>query len=120
MTVYITVKRNTITDYSHVAVLVALCILLLRYPNAMATGISRGLSICSTVIVPTLYPFMILAALLAESPLCRRPGRIMETVIRQLFGLPGCCTGAILLSLIGGYPAGAIAIARLKERHTAK
>ena len=116
MTVYITVKRNTITDYSHVAVLVALCILLLRYPNAMATGISRGLSICSAVIIPTLYPFMVLAGVLANSPLCRKPGRVLCAATRRLFGLPGCCGSAILLSLVGGYPAGAIAIAALRRQ----
>ena len=113
---YITVKRKTVTDYSYVAVLVALCILLIGYPNAMATGISRGLSVCSTVIIPTLYPFMVLAGLLANSPLCRRPGRALCAVTRRLFGLPGCCGVAILLSLVGGYPAGAIAIAGLRER----
>ena len=116
MTVYVTVKKKTVTDWSTVAALTAACLLLLSYPNAMTTGISRGLSICSTVIIPTLYPFMLLAGLLANSPLCRRPGRGLCAVTRRLFGLPGCCGPAILLSLVGGYPAGAIAIARLRER----
>ena len=116
MTVYVTVKKKAIIDWSYVAVLTALCLLLLSYPNAMATGISRGLSICSTVIIPTLYPFMLLAGLLANSPLCRHPGRITTAVTRRLFGLPGCCGPAILLSLVGGYPAGIIAIAQLQQR----
>lgn len=116
MTVFVTVKKKAVTDWSYTAVLVALCILLISYPDAMATGISRGLSICSTVIIPTLYPFMVLAGLLANSPLCRRPRRVMTAVTRRLFGLPGCCGPAILLSLVGGYPAGAIAVAGLRER----
>lgn len=111
-----TIDRKSVTEWGYVSALVAVCLLLLSYPNAMATGISRGLSICSTVIVPTLYPFMILAALLAESPLCRKPGQVMEAVTRRLFGLPGCCGAAILLSLVGGYPAGAIAIAGLRRQ----
>jgi len=116
MAVYLTVKKQTVTDWSSIAALTALCLLLLHYPNAMATGISRGLSICATVIVPTLYPFMLLAGLLANTPLCRRSGRVATAVTGRLFGLPGCCGPAILLSLVGGYPAGAIAIARLRER----
>ena len=116
MYVYLAVRRKTIRDTAYVAALVAVCLLLLSYPNAMATGISRGLSICSTVIIPTLYPFMLLAGLLANSPLCRRSGRVADAVVGRLFGLPGCCGTAILLSLVGGYPAGAIAIARLRER----
>lgn len=116
MFVYITVKKKAITDGGYLAALTAICILLISYPNAMATGVSRGLSICSTVIIPTLYPFMVLAGLLTNSPLCRQPRRGMTAVTRRLFGLPGCCGPAILLSLVGGYPAGAIAIAGLRER----
>lgn len=116
MIVYLAVRKSTLRDGGYVAALVALCLLLLSYPNAMATGISRGLSICSTVIIPTLYPFMLLAGLLANSPLCRRSGRVMDAIVGRLFGLPGCCGAAILLGLVGGYPAGAIAIARLRER----
>ena len=113
---YVTVNKKAVTDYSAIAALVAVCLLLLHYPNAMATGISRGLSICSTVIIPTLYPFMLLAGLLANSPLCRHPGRLLTALSRRLFGMPGCCGAAVLLSLVGGYPAGAIAIAQLRQR----
>ncbi len=111
-----TIKRKSVADYGQVAALTAVCLLLLTYPNAMATGISRGLSVCATVIIPTLYPFMLLAGLLANTPLCRRPGRVTTAATRWLFGLPGCCGAAILLSLVGGYPAGAIAIAQLRQR----
>lgn len=113
---YVTVKKKAVLDWSYVAALTALCLLLLQYPNAMATGISRGLSICSTVIIPTLYPFMLLAGFLAHSPLCRRPPTVVSAVTGRLFGLPGCCGAAILLSLVGGYPAGAIAIAQLRRQ----
>ena len=113
---YMTIKKKTVTDYGYVAALTAICLLLLHYPNAMATGISRGLSNCSTVIIPTLYPFMLLAGLLANAPICRHPDRVLTAITRRLFGLPGCCGPAIVLSLVGGYPAGAIAIAQLRRR----
>ena len=87
--------------------------LLLQYPEAVHNGINRGLSICSTVIIPTLFPFMLLAGWLSDSALCRSPGQWMQAATRRIFGLPGCCAPAILLSLVGGYPAGMIAISRL-------
>lgn len=95
---------------------VAVAVLLLSYPAAVTTGINRGLSVCTAVIIPTLYPYMLLAAWLTDSPLCRRPGRLSAALTRRLFGLPGCCGPAILLSLVGGYPAGALAISRLREQ----
>lgn len=91
-------------------------LILLRYPDAVAGGISRGLAVCGTVIIPTLFPFMLLAGWLAESPLCRRPGRAARWMARRVFGLPGCCAPAILMALVGGYPAGAVALSRLHRQ----
>ncbi len=88
----------------------------LCYPQALATGVSRGLSICTAVIIPTLYPFMVLGGFVAASPLCRRSGRVASTVMRRLFGLPACCGAAILISMIGGYPAGAVVLSRLRQQ----
>lgn len=110
------ISRRTLAGIAVPAAALAAAVVLLAYPRAMATGISRGLAVCSDVIIPTLYPFMVLAGWLADSPLCRRPGRWTRAVTRRLFGLPGCCGPAILLSLVGGYPAGALAIARLQKQ----
>jgi sporulation integral membrane protein YlbJ len=89
---------------------------MLRWPQALANGVSRGLSVCSAVIIPTLYPFMILAGILTDSPLCTRPNKFMGAITQRLFCLPACCGTAILLSFVGGYPAGAIAIGQLREK----
>lgn len=88
-------------------------VVLLAYPQAVSTGISRGLSVCGSVIIPTLFPFMLLGGVLADSPLCRRPGMVSAWVAGRLFGLPACCGPVILLSMVGGYPAGMLAVARL-------
>lgn len=107
-------KRSLFTAAVSVAVIV-LAAVMLRFPQALANGVSRGLSVCSSVIIPTLYPFMILAGVMTDSPLCSRPGKFSAAVTRRLFCLPACCGSAILLSLIGGYPAGALAIGRLRQ-----
>lgn len=107
-------KRSLVSAFVSVAIIVV-AIVMLRFPQALANGVSRGLSVCSSVIIPTLYPFMILAGVLTDSPLCTRPNAFGEAVTRRLFGLPACCGTAIFLSLIGGYPAGALAIGRLRS-----
>ncbi len=108
-----TISKQTITATGTGMGLIMACALLLLYPNGVATGISRGMAVCTTVIIPTLYPFMLLAGILTDSPLCRNPGKIMQKITTMVFGLPGCCGPAILLSLVGGYPAGMMAAARL-------
>lgn len=111
-----TLKKQALQTAGTALLAITFVDILLTYPAAVATGISRGLSVCSSVIIPTLYPFMLLAGWLADSPLCRRPGCWSTAITHRLFGLPGCCGPAILLSLVGGYPAGALAIARLREQ----
>ncbi|MBQ9860553.1 MAG: hypothetical protein IJO76_07785 [Clostridia bacterium] len=111
-----TVKGKTLHTIATGLAAIAVAALLLLYPAAASTGINRGLSVCTTVIIPTLYPFMLLAAWLSDSPLCRQAGRLSTAVTGRLFGLPGCCGPAILLSMVGGYPAGALATARLREQ----
>lgn len=111
-----TLRRKQIAEALSVAGLVAAAGVLLTYPEAARTGISRGMSVCGAVILPTLFPFMLLSGLLAESPLCRRPGRLAAWIAGRLFGLPACCAPAILLGWVGGYPAGMLAVTRLYRR----
>lgn len=87
--------------------------LLLAWPQAAASGISRGLSICSTIIIPSLFPFLVLAGFLVRSGLSQAMGRRLESVTQWLFGLPGCCAPAILIGFIGGYPSGSVAVGEL-------
>lgn len=86
------------------------------YPTAAATGASRGLSLCGAVIIPSLLPFLVLTGTFLRSALNETAGRLLEKPTAFLFRLPGCCGAAILLSLIGGYPAGAAAVRELLER----
>ena len=86
---------------------------LLLYPEAIAGGISRGLSICASVIIPSLFPFLVLGSFLSRSGVAAAVGNRLERVTRPLFGLPGCCAAGILISCIGGYPAGATVISEL-------
>lgn len=108
-----TITKQAVTATGSGIALFLVGTLLLLYPNGVATGISRGMAVCTTVIIPTLYPFMLLAGMLTDSPLCRNPGKITRWITARLFGLPGCCGSAILLSLVGGYPAGMLAVASL-------
>lgn len=110
-----TVHKHSLYTAGVGAALITTAFVMLRWPQALANGVSRGLSVCSSVIIPTLYPFMILAGVMTDSPLCTRPSKFSATVTRRLFRLPACCGTAILLSLVGGYPAGALAIGRLRN-----
>lgn len=98
------------------ALLAVMSAAIFMYPDAAAAGASRGLSLCGTVIIPSLLPFLVLSGTFMRSSLCDTAGRWLARPTGWLFRLPGACGAPILLSMVGGYPAGAAAVASLLER----
>lgn len=111
-----TIRKSSVVSALLLAAVVAGGIALLMWPQAAATGVSRGLSICSSVIIPSLFPFLVLSGFLVRSGLSVKLGRRLDRVTRALFGLPGCCGAGILIGFIGGYPAGGMAAGELVEQ----
>ncbi len=100
----------------------ALCLLcagvglvLLRFPQAAANGVSRGLAVCGQLLIPSLFPFLTLAGFLAQSGLLTAIGQRLSPATQRLFGVSSGVAGAMLVSAVGGYPAGANALATLVE-----
>lgn len=94
--------------------LAAACALLI-FPAQAAQGAADGVGYCLDILVPSLYPFMVLAVFVVKSGLARRIGGFLEGFTQRVFRLPGCAAPTILMSVIGGYPAGARSIAALYE-----
>ena len=86
---------------------------LLFYTEAAAMGVSEGLLMCARTIVPTMFPMMLLCSYALKSGADKPLGALLGRAVSALFGLSPQCTGAILAGAIGGYPAGAAAIASL-------
>lgn len=91
-------------------------ILLLAYPKEIREGISDGLSLCGGVIIPSLFPFMAVAGMIMRLGAAEILARPIRWMMPLLFRLPKAAGGAFLLSLIGGYPVGAAAVASLYEK----
>jgi len=79
-------------------------------------GITDGIRICAQTLIPSLFPFLFLSTFLVRSGACAAMGRPLSPMMRALFGLPGNCAGAVLMSLLGGYPVGVGMAAELRER----
>lgn len=89
---------------------------LLAFPGIAAAGVTQGLSSCANTLIPSLFPFMVLSAYLAESGLASAVGKYLQPVTRFLFRQPGCAAAVILMGFVGGYPAGAKTVSRLLEQ----
>ena len=89
---------------------------LMAYPQESMEAARDGLSLCANVIVPSLFPFFALAALVVELGLSRYLGKLLEGVMAPLFRVNGACASALALGFVGGYPVGARTAIALYEK----
>ena len=102
---------------NRLAVFAALCglfALIAATPRAVA-GCREGLALCVELILPSLFPFFVLSALLAKLGLPLTLGRLLAPASRRLFRVSGAGATAFFMGLLGGYPLGAAYIAELVE-----
>lgn len=76
--------------------------LLLFCSRECAAGVYEGMVLCGGTLIPALFPFLVVSELLAATLPCRRAYTAIPVTI--------------LLSAVGGYPAGARAAERLLSR----
>ena len=95
------------------AVLVGVALLVFSGPASDAIG--KSMEVCGSVLIPSLFPFMVFSIFVVKSGLSEILSRFSEPVTRLLFQLPGCTAAAITAGFLGGYPAAAQSIAALLE-----
>ena len=95
-------------------VLAAACALLL-FPAAAVQGAKNGLGYSLGILVPSLYPFLVLSIFVVKSGISERMGHVLERPTRALFHLPGRAAATVLMSAVGGYPTGARSTEALYE-----
>lgn len=68
---------------------------------------AEGITLCLQVLIPSLFPFLVLTKLLTSSSISRWCERRIGPMVRKLFGLPPDGAIPLVLGAIGGYPTGA-------------
>lgn len=90
--------------------------LLFIYSDQAVENMKKGLSICADVLIPTLFPYMVISELLVRSDLGTYAARIFGKPMQKTFGVSGACVGALLLGILCGFPVGAKTAASLYEK----
>jgi len=92
--------------------LVLFCIL---FPENMIASTKTGISLWWKVVLPSLFPFMILSNLIIKTALPKIFGKILNPIMKLIFNLPGISSIAVFLGIIGGYPLGAKVTSDLRK-----
>lgn len=82
----------------------------------IAAEVSAGLTVCGNVLIPSLFPFMMLSSFAVKSNVFGSINRFVAPFMRKIFRLPGECFSCLFFGFIGGYPVGATIISGLYEQ----
>ena len=79
---------------------------LLVQAQTAADAVREGIDLCLRAVIPSLFPFFAVSSLLVSLGAADGAGRVLARPFRRLFRCGGAGCAALLLGLIGGYPAG--------------
>ena len=84
--------------------------LLVVFSDSAAESVRQSLKMCASALVPSLFPYLVLTALISRCGTAERIGRAIGQPFAMLFGLPGSLAFSFMIGLCAGYPAGAAAV----------
>ena len=76
-------------------------------PQAVSAGVADALQLCGSVLLPSLFPFLVIALFACRSGAGAILSLLLSPVTRYILHLPRDCGELVFFSLIGGYPTGA-------------
>lgn len=93
-----------------------LFVLIIKYSSAAIVSVKSALALCAETVIPSLFPFMVIAEIAVSLDVAKYLGKILSPVFRPLFNLneDGAC--AFLLGTLCGFPVGAKSAVSLYKR----
>ncbi len=86
---------------------------LLACPSEAMSAAARGLELCASAVIPSLFPFFILSSLLIRTGFLSAVFRPAQPLFCKLFGLSPGGAGAFFMGACAGYPIGAKSVVEL-------
>ncbi len=108
-----TLFKNLLSKISLVFLTIIVIVLIILFPELCTQGAKRGLLICGNVIIPSLFPFMVCVLILMRLKFMTPMFKFVSSFCNSVFGQSTDMFGAMVLSMLGGYPIGAKLIKEL-------
>ncbi|MBQ7505574.1 MAG: hypothetical protein IJT79_09735 [Ruminococcus sp.] len=105
-------NKQAIVEFIFAATIITAVLL---WGKECSQGALKGIYFCAEVLVPSIFPFMIISVFIAESGLSEKLGKLSGNICPKLFGVSRNLSAVIIMSMIGGYPVGARGISALYE-----
>ncbi len=96
-----------------ISVLLLLLICSVIYSDSLKSSVAASIMLCLEIIVPSLYFFMVISSMLANSAFADFFAKVSTKFTKAVFGFDGKIFAIFLLSQIGGYPIGTKLLSQL-------
>ncbi len=97
---------------------ILLTAVFLVFPSELKRGISNGLNSTFTLLIPSVFPYMVISSLFLNTGALSIISKIAHKFIKKLTGISKNASGVYLLSLFCGYPTGAKLSSSLYSKNT--
>jgi hypothetical protein len=108
-------KSKKILYASLSAAILAIIVLLAMFPERYAKCCLSGLELWLYFVLPSLFPFFVLTALLTKLGVAERASRVLSPLCEKAFKMPGIASYCFAMSALSGYPVGSRMLADLRE-----
>lgn len=115
--VYLSKKTDFLVILIITAAFLCVCAGVLAMPEISIEGAKNGLKFSFGVLIPSLFPFMFLSDFAVEYGISSKLSKILAPFSEKLLYLPSEAGVTVLLSLIGGFPVGAVGINGLLKQN---
>lgn len=99
-------KGMTLGEVGMMLMSVVSLVLILKFPEVSIDYINRGLKLCVSTVIPSLFPFMVVSELIVRSGFADSVGAVFKKPARLIFGISGEGASAFLLGTLCGFPIG--------------
>ena len=98
----------------YIAVIIAVSIAMLLLSDKSAVIAADAMHTCAKVVVPSLFPYMVISSLIISSGAADYLG-ILARPVTKILRLPRCCGTAFVLGALCGFPIGALSAVSLYD-----
>lgn len=105
------VKLKGIIGYASIGMI---CLFIV-FSNEAASSALNGMRLCRKVLIPTLFPMMVLTGIAVRSGVFGFLGRVGNKIFKPLFGIDGKYIISLAIGILGSAPTGAMAVKSLSS-----
>ena len=108
--------KDELKNISVLILISVIGVMFLVMRGLVSDAITSGLAVCGNILIPSLFPFMMLSSFAVKSGVFGSINRVSAPFMKKIFSLPAECFSCLFFGFTGGYPVGASIVAELYEK----